>query len=473
MSQSKSISRASGLFTTAVLLANAGQALAAVSATGYVTPDPATSTPADPLYIGDDDLDGAMHITGGSRVDSYRGYLAQDRDVLGTVSVIGIGSQWVMADGFYVGFAGDGYLTISAGGNVTNTFTLIGDFSSSYGEVLVTGPTSSWTQSGNLYVGFDSNRESLLTIDNGATVSNVQGMIGDKFGSMGRTIVRGGSIWNNSTDLIVGFNGTGALEVSDGSRVTCESFRLASSSSSSVGHASVMGPGTNVTCTERVYVGWRGTASLTIGDGATVTAPEQARVAGSKDSTGTLKFVLTTNGPGKLSTDGNLYLTPIGSFPGESTANLIFETDGSHSFTNGDTFDLIDWGGTITGTWDSISLPELPLDLVWNLSDLEVDGSLSVMELIAGDMNSDGVLTEQDISPFVQALTDPQAYAAAYPRVDPDTFGDFNGDGLITNADIAGFVNALGVDPSAVAIPEPTSLALLGFGGLFACRRRR
>lgn len=63
--------------------------------------------------------------------------------------------------------------------------------------------------------------------------------------------------------------------------------------------------------------------------------------------------------------------------------------------------------------------------------------------VVLGDANNDGGFDNLDISSFVQALTDPAAYAAAYPDVDPDVVLDMNGDGVFNNQDIAGFVAAL------------------------------
>ncbi len=59
-----------------------------------------------------------------------------------------------------------------------------------------------------------------------------------------------------------------------------------------------------------------------------------------------------------------------------------------------------------------------------------------------GDMNCDGSINGADISPFVLALTDPNAYAAAYPECRLE-LGDFTGDGSVNGQDIAGFVDAL------------------------------
>ncbi len=61
---------------------------------------------------------------------------------------------------------------------------------------------------------------------------------------------------------------------------------------------------------------------------------------------------------------------------------------------------------------------------------------------VAGDLNCDGVLNVFDIDPFVLALTDPAAYAAAYPECDI-ALADMNDDGVVNAFDIDPFVAAL------------------------------
>mgnify|MGYP000170981390 CR=1 FL=1 len=68
---------------------------------------------------------------------------------------------------------------------------------------------------------------------------------------------------------------------------------------------------------------------------------------------------------------------------------------------------------------------------------------LSGFSLTLGDMNGDGVVNNQDISPFVLALTDPVAYAAAYPNINYNIVGDINEDGMFNNQDMAALVNLL------------------------------
>jgi hypothetical protein len=67
---------------------------------------------------------------------------------------------------------------------------------------------------------------------------------------------------------------------------------------------------------------------------------------------------------------------------------------------------------------------------------------LVLSHALRGDMNCDGVLSVGDIAGFVLALTDPDAYAAVYPKCDVD-LADMNGDGVISVGDISGFVAVL------------------------------
>ena len=62
---------------------------------------------------------------------------------------------------------------------------------------------------------------------------------------------------------------------------------------------------------------------------------------------------------------------------------------------------------------------------------------------VTGDANNDGAFNNADVAAFVLALTNPVAYQAMYPDVDPDVVLDMNDDGVFNNGDIAGFVSAL------------------------------
>ncbi len=90
--------------------------------------------------------------------------------------------------------------------------------------------------------------------------------------------------------------------------------------------------------------------------------------------------------------------------------------------------------------------------------------------LLVGDMNLDGVVDTGDVAPFVLALTDRQAYIDQY-GIDPTPIGDINGDGAFDTGDVAPFVQML-VGDDAASVPEPGTLALLGFGAALILKRR-
>jgi hypothetical protein len=75
----------------------------------------------------------------------------------------------------------------------------------------------------------------------------------------------------------------------------------------------------------------------------------------------------------------------------------------------------------------------------WNIDDVEIWG---VVHVAAGDTNCDGAVNNFDITPFVLSLTDPAAYAAAYPGCSRLN-GDINADAQVNNFDITPFVQLL------------------------------
>lgn len=81
---------------------------------------------------------------------------------------------------------------------------------------------------------------------------------------------------------------------------------------------------------------------------------------------------------------------------------------------------------------------------------LSLDGSApstTILEhlvgsILPGDLNCDAAVNNFDIDPFVMALTDADAYAAAYPNCDLIA-ADTNADGVVNNFDIDPFVALL------------------------------
>jgi hypothetical protein len=96
--------------------------------------------------------------------------------------------------------------------------------------------------------------------------------------------------------------------------------------------------------------------------------------------------------------------------------------------------------GAYTLTLNSGAGPAVT-DLAGNL--LAANAATSWNKFLIADMNNDGAVNNLDIAPFVQALTNPAGYAAAFPDVPGTLVGDVNTDGAFNNLDIAPFVALL------------------------------
>ena len=103
-----------------------------------------------------------------------------------------------------------------------------------------------------------------------------------------------------------------------------------------------------------------------------------------------------------------------------------------------------DWTqATITGA----QIPD-GLTLTYVMIDSSIFGHADVDDIVidvvyaAGDMNCDHLVNNFDIDAFVAALTDPAAYAAAFPHCAAQ-LADVNADGHVDNFDIDVFVQLL------------------------------
>jgi outer membrane autotransporter protein len=238
-----------------------------------------TWTNSDELWVGSYGS-GTLTIEDGGAVSNTIGYLGYDSGSSGAVTVTGTdangnASNWTNSGELYVGNGGDGELTIENGGSVSNTGGVIGNYSTGTGNVTVTGAGSTWTNSSYLYAGQSGNGE--LTIGDGGAVTNTVGSIGVYANSSGTVTVTGtdsngnASTWTNSGELYAGQSGDATLTIEDGGSVSNTDGYIGYNSSGS-GAVTVTGTGSAWTNGGQLMVGRVGTGELTIEDGGTVTS---------------------------------------------------------------------------------------------------------------------------------------------------------------------------------------------------------
>jgi T5SS/PEP-CTERM-associated repeat protein len=172
---------------------------------------------------------GTLNISDGIVVNSTDGYVGYKFGSTGEVTVNGAGSTWTNSDeDLYIGYSGNGTLNITGGGTVnnyekdvkpdyaSNSRIFVGYNSGSIGTVTVGGADSILTNSGGLYVGYYGG--GTLNITDGATVTNVSGLIGTYSDLACAVNVDGaGSTWNNLSGLRIE---SGKLNITNGGAVT-------------------------------------------------------------------------------------------------------------------------------------------------------------------------------------------------------------------------------------------------------------
>jgi len=312
---------------------------------------------------------GALDVIADATVSSPDSIMAMWADSQATVTVSGGESQWDSGLALMVGYNGTAILNVTGGAEVTNVDGYIAAGGGSDGTATVSGTDSTWTNTGSLYVGggeTTAGGAGTLTVDGDGTV-NVAGTIQvwpggtvELLGSQintgsflmepaatfthddGTLTVDGGTFdpgtadytidgSGNPTvtlingagtalsgDLHVADAGNGTLNVLSGSNVSNDDCHVGYQLGSS-GAVVVDGAGTTWINTGRTYVGYDGTATLDIENGATVmsTADYSSYIAYGEDGEGT---VLIDNATWTLGQD-----LDVGN---EGTATLTVRNEG-------------------------------------------------------------------------------------------------------------------------------------------------
>ncbi|MFK3780687.1 autotransporter domain-containing protein [Agrobacterium sp. NPDC089420] len=258
-------------------------------ATATVSGDDSTWTTGD-LQVGGDASapagtagDGTLTIAAGGTVRSTAARIGAVAGATGAAVVDGEGSFWTIDRGdLEVGAAGTGSLTVTAGGLVEAQNTVLATAAGSSGSVGVSGAGSVLRSSGNLTIGRGGNGS--LTVEAGGTVESDGGVVAELGGSASSvTVTGGGSNWTMTGTFIAGYqSGSSAdVTVSAGGGIQARQVVLGEMAGSAA-TLTITGEGSNVTAyvasgsaaAGRVTVGQAGSGDLTVIDGASLAARE-------------------------------------------------------------------------------------------------------------------------------------------------------------------------------------------------------
>jgi outer membrane autotransporter protein len=198
---------------------------------------------------------------------AYSGAISGD----GTFSKTGPGTLTLTGASAFDGHTGvaGGTLAITDGGTVSNGDGLIAFGTGSVAGVNVAGQGSIWSND-NLIVGYDGTGE--LNVTGGGEVnSSLTATIGgfpDHYGTGTATVSGAGSVWN-SANLAVGYNGEGELTIANGGEVNQQDAYIGSGLDG-VGTVLVIGTGSKWISRNSLTVGSLGAGDLTVEAGGSV-----------------------------------------------------------------------------------------------------------------------------------------------------------------------------------------------------------
>ncbi|WP_167518119.1 autotransporter domain-containing protein [Brucella pseudintermedia] len=254
-------------------------------------------------------------------------------------------SPWIINSGLVVGRYDVGELTVTNGGKVTTAFSsIIGNLGASTGTVTVSGTdgngnVSTWENSGHLYVGDQGS--GALTVMGGGRVTNRSAIVGNSSGSTGAVEVSGSdgngnaSTWEASGSLSIGDQGSGELTVKGGGKVTSRNGWIGYSSGST-GAVVVSGSDGNGNvstweASDSLFIGVEGFGQLTVADGGRVDA-STVHIGIDGSGNGTLNlFGSEAGGRGVLETG----------YVARGRGAAVFTIDGGVLRANGDEIDYL------------------------------------------------------------------------------------------------------------------------------------
>lgn len=244
---------------------------------------------------------GVLTIQDSATAEADGGYIGYTGTAVGTVTVQSNGTLNLASTGtdLTIGYQNGsvGTLNILTGGSAdVGDRTVLGDFAGSQGTINVTGSGAQF-ETRNLYVG-DAGTGTLNMSDGTVTVESPL-FIGVQNGSTGTIINDGGTLTVGNT-LTVGQAGMGTLTVRNGGSLDVTGVTQIGQDTSSTGHLTITGSGSTWTASGNISVGYEGTGTLAIQDGANANLPDELLVGDKAGSTGTATVDAATMTAGNI-----------------------------------------------------------------------------------------------------------------------------------------------------------------------------
>jgi fibronectin-binding autotransporter adhesin len=191
----------------------------------------------------------------------------------GNSLVVSNGAFASISSNMFVGYGGGNDSVTVGSSTLTSYATAIG-WSSGSNNVTVNGSGSYWTNTATIYVGYTGSSNSLVisdsaTVDNGGSL-----VVGYSANSKNNSLsLQSNSILNVASKLTVGWSGSGnSMLIQGGSQVTSGSGNISLTNSGSNNSVIVDGTGSLWSVSGSLGIGGSGAGTLTVTNGAMVTA---------------------------------------------------------------------------------------------------------------------------------------------------------------------------------------------------------
>ena len=232
---------------------------------------------------------GRLEIAGGGTLAGVHAVLGRDSGVSpgglltwrsrGELTITGQATA-DFSGNIYVGYEGEGVLTVESGGSTIANRSYIGYSDDSRGETFIRGEDASWEMNSSLEVGRDGGTGSVEIEDGGTVNPGFSLLLGLRGGEGALTVTGTGSALEEAPLLWVGHSGSGqgTVDVLQGGRIG--SFHtFIGSSDPSEGTVTIRGEGSEWKAIGTMHVGGDfsqsgGTGTLRVSDGGSYLATE-------------------------------------------------------------------------------------------------------------------------------------------------------------------------------------------------------